>query len=78
MNFLNLTNKNIKIRIPLIKQSFRCFTQNKTTMKDLDDFLPENIKYDIPKYQKNPNNMEFPLLIKGAPKLSIKVRINNK
>ena len=37
------------------------------------EYLPFNINYTVPKYFKNPKDMNFPLLINGAPMLAIKV-----
>jgi len=44
---------------------------NKTNSKE--NILPDHLFYDIPKYSKNPENVDFPWLIGGAPFLELKV-----
>ncbi len=38
-----------------------------------ETILPDHLKYNIPKYDKNPENVDIPWLINGAPFLEIKV-----
>ena len=38
-----------------------------------EDVLPDHLFYNIPKYSKNPENVDFPWLIGGAPFLELKV-----
>jgi|LauGreDrversion4_2_1035121.scaffolds.fasta_scaffold300102_2 hypothetical protein len=75
MNFLRKITRNNQIRPFFHKQSTQFYSEQKkaTNNQEFDDFLPESIKYEIPKYKKNPKDIDFPLLINGAPKLSIKV-----
>jgi len=47
----------------------RCFS----TKINFDDILPDHLTYNIPKYIKNPESLNFPWLINGAPLLEIKV-----
>jgi hypothetical protein len=49
---------------------FKAFTTN-------SDILPDHLVYKIPKYEKNPENIDFPWLIGGAPFLEMKVKLNN-
>jgi len=44
-----------------------------TKFNNKDDILPDHLFYDIPKYSKNPENVDFPWLIGGAPFLELKV-----
>lgn len=44
-----------------------------TKFNNKDDILPDHLFYDIPKYTKNPENVDFPWLIGGAPFLELKV-----
>lgn len=37
--------------------------------------MPDHLYYEIPKYSKNPENIDFPWLIGGAPFLELKVKI---
>ena len=46
-----------------------------STKIDFDDILPDHFRYSIPKYVKNPETLNFPWLINGAPSLEIKVII---
>jgi hypothetical protein len=39
-----------------------------------EEFLPDHLLYNIPKYTKNPTEFDFPWLINGAPFLEIKAR----
>lgn len=75
MNFLRKITRNNQFGPFYNKQVAKFFSEQKKTSneKEFDDFLPESIKYEIPKYKKNPNDLDFPLLINGAPKLAIKV-----
>jgi hypothetical protein len=41
---------------------------------DLSDILPDHLTYNIPKYNKNPNEFDFPWLMSGAPFLELKAR----
>ena len=38
--------------------------------------IPDHFHYNIPKYTKNPENVDFPWLIGGAPFLELKVKIS--
>jgi hypothetical protein len=49
-----------------------------TKFNNKDDILPDHLFYDIPKYSKNPENVDFPWLIGGAPFLELKVYCKNK
>jgi len=40
------------------------------------DIFPDHLFYEIPKYQKNPDNIDLPWLIGGAPFLELKVNSN--
>lgn len=75
MNFLKNLTQNNSNRTFSFKTVMKRFSQQKsaTNDKEFDDFLPESIKYEIPKFKKNPKDLDFPLLINGAPKLGIKV-----
>ncbi len=44
---------------------------NNTNPKE--NSLPDHLLYEIPKYSKNPENVDFPWLIGGAPFLELKV-----
>ena len=46
---------------------------NFTKRYSSESILPDNLFYNIPKYDKNPSNFDFPWLISGAPILEIKV-----
>jgi hypothetical protein len=46
---------------------------NFTKRYSSDNILPDHLLYNIPKYDKNPTNFDFPWLINGAPILEIKV-----
>lgn len=48
-----------------------------TKFNNKDDILPDHLFYDIPKYSKNPENVDFPWLIGGAPFLELKVYCKN-
>lgn len=58
------------------------YNQNKynfsTKFNNKDDTFPDHLFYDIPKYSKNPENVDFPWLIGGAPFLELKVYCKNK
>ena len=62
-------------KIPQKTNLLKNFTtkSKQTSDKQLNDFLPDHIKYNVPKYKKNPIDLNFPLLINGAPKLDVKV-----
>ena len=80
MNFFKNLCKIQNSKIPIMKKIIKCLTTKEkqyTTNKMLNDFLPDDIKYNVPKYKKNPIDFKFPLLINGAPKLDIKVSIIN-
>ena len=65
-----------KIKTPFTSHSKFNFSKQKdkeNVSQDLYEFLPFNINYTVPKYAKNPKDLNFPLLINGAPKLDIKV-----
>lgn len=49
-----------------------------TKFNDKEDILPDHLFYEIPKYSKNPDNVDFPWLIGGAPFLELKVYCKNK
>ena len=53
------------------------YNQNKfnfsTKFDNKNDILPDHLFYEIPKYSKNPENVDFPWLIGGAPFLELKV-----
>lgn len=55
----------------VINRNFKFIKLNKQVFSD--DILPEHLKYNIPKYDKNPENLDFPWLINGAPMLEMKV-----
>jgi hypothetical protein len=56
----------------LYKQKyFKLFSTN----TGAESILPDHLVYNIPKYDKNPENFDFPWLINGAPLLEIKVKI---
>jgi hypothetical protein len=40
----------------------------------IEDILPDHLVYNIPKYAKNPKEIDFPWLINGAPFLELKAR----
>jgi len=44
-----------------------------STKMNFDDILPDHLTYNIPKYIKNPESLNFPWLVNGAPQLEIKV-----
>jgi hypothetical protein len=57
--------KGLRCRYPAIR-----FNRTFTTK---DEILPDHLVYNIPKYEKNPDNFDFPWLVGGAPSLEIKV-----
>lgn len=50
------------------------FSSSNSSNSSLDDFLPEHLLYNVPKYSKNPKEFDFPWLIGGAPFLEMKAR----
>jgi hypothetical protein len=58
------------------KKNKNIFQSQKYNFSIKDDIeLPDHFKYEIPKYTKNPENVDFPWLIGGAPFLELKVKI---
>lgn len=57
--------------MPILKKQFSKGKPN--PLLDFSDILPETVKYNIPTFKKNPQELNFPLLIGGAPKLQIRV-----
>ncbi len=68
-----MRNSKNKIILNFNKFDFSTRLNNKE-----DLLLPDDFFYDIPKYSKNPENVDFPWLIGGAPFLELKVNCKNK
>ena len=66
-------NKNILNNFKTIKNK-PFLNKQKFNFSQKDEIeMPDHLKYDIPKYNKNPDNVDFPWLIGGAPYLELKV-----
>ena len=73
---ISLQSKNSQIqKYPILKTSSKN-TLLKTQIKNFSEIeMPDHLKYNIPKYNKNPDNVDFPWLIGGAPFLELKVKL---